>query len=64
MKILSLDHKSYQTINEVSNYISNNLDKILLYKEKPEHPLEPFLIYFFILKNMNSKLIITLGHLI
>ncbi len=51
MKILSLDSQSYQTINEVSNYISTNLEKILLYKENPDHPLEPFLVYFFILKN-------------
>jgi len=51
MKILSLDSQSYQIINEVSNYISTNLEKILLYKENPDYPLEPFLVYFFILKN-------------
>ena len=54
MKILSLDSQSYQTINEVSNYISTNFEKILLYKEIPDHPLEPFLVYFFILKNNPS----------
>ncbi len=51
MKILSMDSQSYQTINEISNHISSNLEKILLYKEKPSHPLEPFIVYFLILKN-------------
>ena len=28
MKILSMDSQSYQTINEISNHISSNLEKI------------------------------------
>ena len=51
MKILSIDSQSYQKISEISNHISNNFEKILLYKEKPSQTLDPYIVYFFILKN-------------